>query len=130
MPATATAEVSRDGYIFPTATASAEAYVSSSRYEHPASNTPFDNSGTVHSHDKYLVASAGATAGSYLGLNASANLVEAEDERSQVKVGLSVDTGAGYKNHSLKFSLLGFGFSIGKETGVRTPVFEANYKFW
>ena len=132
MPTDATAGIqgSNDVYLFPTATASAKASYSSSQSSHSADNTAFNNGGTVHRNDQYLVASAGASAGSYTGLDASANLIEAEDERSKVKVGLSLDTGVGVKDDSFKANFLGFGISLGKETGIKLPVLEANFKFW
>lgn len=121
-----------NGFLIPTATASAKAAYSSSKstdvveggggYSHTTS--------TLHTKSEWLAAEAGAKAGSYIGVDAGAHLYSMENESAKLKIGFGVDTGVGVQNSSLQLKFIGTGFSFGRETGISFFGNEFTCKLW
>lgn len=50
-----------------------------------------------------------------------------KDEHKQVRIGLNVDTGGSINDDGAEAKFLGFGVSVGKYTGISTPLGEAKF---
>jgi hypothetical protein len=69
--------------------------------------------------------SVGATAGTYMGLEANVSLIKAEASIFDLNLGVGVDTGAGFKDDSLDVKVAGCGFTIGRKVSI--SVFGAGF---
>lgn len=105
------------GYLFPTANAKAVGSI----YEVK------DSGGDKH---QFLGADVGATAGSYLGVDAGVHAYKLETEGAKLKIGLGIDTGAGIQNGSAEVKFLGTGICIGREIGFSFLGSEFKCKLW
>jgi hypothetical protein len=65
------------------------------------------------------------------GLGIDASVVRAETNLGRVSagVGLNFDTGALVGRDGVGLSLLGFGFKLGHESKIKTPLFDIGFKF-
>jgi hypothetical protein len=134
MPAEANACVKGwdNGFLIPTATASAKAaYSSSSSTDAVEGGGGYNHtSTTLHSNTQWLGAEAGVKAGSYVGVDAGAHLYSMENESARLKLGFGLSTGAGIQNSSIEFKMLGTGISLGRETGFSFFGNEIRLKLW
>lgn len=79
-----------------------------------------------------MKASAWAQASALTRVEAKALLVESKDQSGRMTIGLDATTQVGYDAQagSLKASVVGFGFSVGKEIGISTPLFSFAWTPW
>nr|CAG8640378.1 2652_t:CDS:2 [Entrophospora candida] len=56
----------------------------------------------------------------------SADLMNLKGDGIQIRTGISADTGISLEN-GFEFKAVGFGFSVGKQTGISTPVGEIKF---
>jgi len=106
----ANATVEESGILFKTVTAEARASVM-----HLAQSTgnPIEDVNV-----DVFTASASATAGTYVGVEANVSLVKAEASIFDLNLGLGVDTGLGIKDDSLGVKFAGCGFEIGRKVSI------------
>jgi hypothetical protein len=79
---------------------------------------------------EFLGANAGATLGTYVGVDAGIHAYKYESDGAKLKIGLGVDTGAGFQNGSAELKVFGSGISIGRETGFSFFGSEFKCKLW
>jgi len=60
-------------------------------------------------------------------VKAGADLVSYEDNDVKLRFGVNADTGGSISNDGIEGKFLGFGLSVGKETGISTPVGELKF---
>ena len=96
-----------NGYLFPTAQAEASA----SAWTHQDPNDPW------HVKMEAGKAEAGASLGSYTGIDANVTAFSYGHDNGQLKLGLGVDTGVGIKDGSLSVKVLGTGLTFGDTIG-------------
>ncbi|KAF9537297.1 hypothetical protein EC957_008497 [Mortierella hygrophila] len=65
-----------------------------------------------------LGADAGATVGTYLGVDANVSLVKAQASIFDAQLGLGVDTGVGIKDESVQLKVAGCGVTLGRKVAV------------
>jgi hypothetical protein len=106
----ANATVGENGTLFKTVTAEARASVM-----HLAKSTgkPIEQVNV-----DVFTASVGATAGTYVGVEANVSLVKAEASIFDLTLGIGVDTGLGIKDDSLDLKFAGCGFQIGRKVSI------------
>lgn len=113
----ANASVGSEGTIFKTVTADARASV---MHLAQSKGKPIEQVNV-----DVFTASASATAGTYLGVEAGVSLVKAEASLFDLNLGVGVDTGAGIKDESLDVKVAGCGFQIGRKVSI--SVFGASF---
>jgi hypothetical protein len=59
-----------------------------------------------------------------IGVRAGVDLANVKSGGVQARVGVNVDTGVSTDDGSLGVKAAGFGFSVGKQTGISTPLGE------
>ena len=57
-----------------------------------------------------------------------ADLVGYEDDDVKLRLGVNADTGGSISNDGIEGKFLGFGLSVGKQTGISAPVGEVKFK--
>jgi hypothetical protein len=105
----------KDGVLFPTPSASAEA-------------SAYKSVDDFNATTELLKASAGASAGSYTGVDASAHLVTYGHENGEFKLGAGISTGVGVRDSTLEIKVLGFGIRLGKNIGISLLDNDATWK--
>ncbi|KAK6539179.1 hypothetical protein TWF694_009423 [Orbilia ellipsospora] len=108
MSSNANAYLNRDGTLFATPTAGADATAWSYTY---------DSAGVPVTMEAGK-ATASASVGSYTGVNAGVEAFKYGHKDGEFKLGLALDTGAGVQNKSVQVKVLGCGLSLGNETGI------------
>lgn len=111
------AGVESKGYAFPTAVAKADGSIFKVE----------DSGGDQH---QFLGGNAGATFGSYIGLDAGVHVYKLDSDRARLKIGFGADTGVGIKDGSIEGKFIGTGFSFGRTTGFSFFGSEIKVKLW